>query len=263
MDGAPVIRLETPTTAASQRLRDALHRDGIRTYEADIKPSVQHLMDLRVHGAAAVEGEWRKGRRVDRIYENPSLGPADDGARGSPCFPLTSRPTRAPAPCTRSLLSCGTPARKRHVEEVLLNGSGAAAARCYPSEESMLAALRARIVELDPDIITGWNVVDFDFRVLARRFAAIGVPFDIGRSDSPASFLDRDDTDGITRWRRSKAIVPGRQVLDAMWLVRMAGMGLEDYRLETVAQSVLGRGKRIDELPGRKQDRRGRAAVPR
>ena len=114
----------------------------------------------------------------------------------------------------------------------------------------MLGALRARIVELDPDIITGWNVVDFDFRVLARRFAARGVAFDIGRSDSAASFLDRVDTDGITRWNRSKAIVPGRQVLDGLWLVRMAGMGLEDYRLETVAQSVLGRGKRIDELPG-------------
>ncbi len=39
-------------------------------------------------------------------------------------------------------------------------------------------------------------------------------------------------------------------MLDGLWLVRMAGMGLEDYRLETVAQSVLGRGKRIDELPG-------------
>ena len=39
-------------------------------------------------------------------------------------------------------------------------------------------------------------------------------------------------------------------MLDGLWLARMAGMGLEDYRLETVAQSVLGRGKRIDELPG-------------
>ena len=47
-----------------------------------------------------------------------------------------------------------------------------------------------------------------------------------------------------------RPLCPGRQVLDGLWLARMAGMGLEDYRLETVAQSVLGRGKRIDELPG-------------
>ena len=50
MDGAPVLRLETATTSASQKLRDALHREGIRTYEADIKPSTQLLMDLRIHG---------------------------------------------------------------------------------------------------------------------------------------------------------------------------------------------------------------------
>src|SRR5208337_4737062 len=77
MDGEAVIRLETPTTSASQRLRDSLHSEGIRTYEADIKPSVQYLMGLRIHGAAAIQGGWRKGRRVDRIYENPAIGPAE------------------------------------------------------------------------------------------------------------------------------------------------------------------------------------------
>jgi DNA polymerase-2 len=257
MDGEPAIRKETATTAASQRLRDALHREGIRTYEADIKLSVQHLMDLRIHGAAAIEGEWRKGRRVDRIYENPLLGPAEMEPRLSVLSLDIETDARAGTVYAIGLVFMD-PRSGTNVEEVLLNGSGPApapnprntAARCYPSEESMLAAFRERVVELDPDIITGWNVIDFDFRVLARRFAARGVPFDIGRSESPASFLDREDTDGITRWRRSKVIVPGRQVLDAMWLVRVAGMGLEDYRLETVAQSVLGRGKRIDELPG-------------
>jgi DNA polymerase-2 len=257
MDGAAVIRLETPTTSASQRLRDSLHSEGIRTYEADIKPSVQHLMDLRIHGAAAFEGEWRKGRRVDRIYENPGLGPAEMDPRLSVLSLDIETDARAGAVYAIGLVFLD-PRTGATAEEVLFNGQGTAAApnprstamQCYPTEEAMLAALRARIVELDPDIITGWNVIDFDFRVLARRFAARGVPFDIGRSDSAASFLDREDSDGITRWRRSKAIVPGRQVLDAMWLVRIAGMGLEDYRLETAAQSVLGRGKRIDELPG-------------
>ena len=249
MDGAPVVRLETPNTAASQKLRDGLHREGTRTYEADITPSVQHLMDLRVHGAASIEGEWRKGRRVDRIYENPVLAPADGEPRLSVLSLDIETDARAGTVYAVALV-LREPDSEKNVEEVLLNGSGPAAAHCYPSEESMLAALRARIVELDPDIITGWNVIDFDIRVLARRFAACGVPFDIGRSESPASFLDREDTNGVTRWRRSKAIISGRQVLDAMWLVRVAGMGLEDYRLETVAQSVLGRGKRIDELPG-------------
>ncbi len=134
--------------------------------------------------------------------------------------------------------------------EVLLNGGGAASARCFPSEKDLLLELRRRILELDPDILTGWNIVDFDFRALHRRFGDLGVPFDIGRSDSPATFLDREGGESGVRWRRSRAIADGRQVMDALWLVRLSGMGLEDYRLETVARALLGRGKLIDRRPG-------------
>jgi DNA polymerase-2 len=259
MDGGEIVRLEFPVTAAGQKVRDALHHVGIRTYEADMKLSSQVLMDLRIHGAAEIEGEWKKGRRVGRIYENPRLTPAELDPKLSVLSLDIETDARAGTVYAVALV-LSDPSAGAQTGEVLLNGSGPAfaaghmsritAARCFPTEEAMLTALRARIVELDPDIITGWNVVDFDFRVLSRRFAALGVPFDIGRSDSAASFLDRVDTDGITRWNRAKVIVPGRQVLDGLWLARMAGMGLEDYRLETVSQSVLGRGKRIDELPG-------------
>ena len=253
MDGAPVLGVEAPTVAASQRLRDALHREGIRTYEADIKPSVQLLMDLRIHGAVSISGEWRRGRRVSRIYENPGLGPAELDPQLSVLSLDIETDARAGTVYAVGLVLLD-PRTGTTAAEVLLNGGGRnltlPGVRVLPTEEALLAALRERIIEMDPDILTGWNVIDFDFRVLSRRFAARGVPFDIGRSDAPASFLDREDSDGVTRWRRSKAIVSGRQVLDAMWLVRIAGMGLEDYRLETAAQSVLGRGKRIDELPG-------------
>ena len=254
MDGARVLRVEAPTVSASQRLRDALHREGIRTYEADIKPSVQLLMDLRIHGAVSIDGEWRKGRRVSRIYENPRLGPAEIDPRLSVLSLDIETDARAGTVYAVGLVLLD-PRVGTTTAEVLLNsdaprGELPGGVRVVPTEEALLAALRQRVIEMDPDILTGWNVIDFDFRVLSRRFAARGVPFDIGRSDTPASFLDREDSDGVTRWRRSKAIVPGRQVLDALWLVRIAGMGLEDYRLETVAQSVLGRGKRIDELPG-------------
>jgi DNA polymerase-2 len=253
MDGASVLGVEAPTVAAAQRLRDALHREGIRTYEADIKPSVQLLMDLRIHGAVTIQGEWHRGRRVGRIYENPLIGPAELDPKLSVLSLDIETDAHAGAVYAVGLVLLD-PRAGTTTAEILLNGGGRhpplPGVRVLPSEEALLAALRERIIEMDPDILTGWNVVDFDFRVLSRRFAARGVPFDIGRSDAPASFLDREDSDGVTRWRRSKAIVSGRQVLDAMWLVRTAGMGLEDYRLETAARSVLGRGKRIDELPG-------------
>jgi DNA polymerase II len=248
MDGAAVVKLQARTSRAAQDLRDALHRRGVRTYEADVRLASQYLMDQGIHGTLSLEGEWRTGRRVGRIYENPRVAPAAGEPRLSVLSLDIETDARAERVYAVGLHLADTDGRVS--DEVLLNGTGAASARCLPSEKALLAALRERLIAMDPDIVTGWNVIDFDFRVLARRFAACGVPFDIGRSDAPARFLDREDPDTLVRWNRSKAIVPGRQVLDGMWLVRMAGMGLEDYRLETAAQAVLGRGKRIDELPG-------------
>jgi DNA polymerase-2 len=45
-------------------------------------------------------------------------------------------------------------------------------------------------------------------------------------------------------------IVPGRQVVDAARVVRAAPERFSDYTLETVASSVLGRGKTLEQLEG-------------
>jgi DNA polymerase-2 len=249
MDGAPTAVIPSASAAEMRRMKDALHREGIRTYEADVKPSSRYLMDVRVRGAVEIDGPWKEGRRVNRIYENPSLAPA----------------FYRPALSTLSL-DIETDARARSIYAVALSFRGpdsssdevlicamdaAVPARAFPAEKEMLIELRRRILELDPDILTGWNVIDFDFRVLAERFAALGIRFDIGRSDSPARFLDREGVgEGGMRWKRSRVIIDGRQVLDGMWLARMAGLALEDYRLETVAQALLGKGKLIEKKPG-------------
>ena len=111
----------------------------------------------------------------------------------------------------------------------------------------MLNAFRDRIKELDPDIITGWNVIDFDFRMLSERFKHYSLPLDWGRSDDPASFLPQ------SQGRNSRMIIPGRQVWDGVRIVRASPERYEDYRLETVAAAVLGRGKAIDLDEGEKK----------
>jgi DNA polymerase-2 len=250
MDGAPTLRIEVATPIRLRDLRESLHRSGVRTYEADVKPSTQLLVDAGIHAAVSIDGPWRPGRRVRRVYEDPAIGPAGPGFE--PRLSVLSLDIETDR-TGRAVWAVGLAFTGHDGEqsaEVLLNGGGAASARCFPSEKDLLLELRRRILELDPDILTGWNIVDFDFRALHRRFGDLGVPFDIGRSDSPATFLDRERGEGGVRWRRSRAIADGRQVLDALWLVRLSGMGLEDYRLETVARALLGRGKLLDRRPG-------------
>jgi DNA polymerase-2 len=113
-------------------------------------------------------------------------------------------------------------------------------AHAHRDEAGLLRALVTRFVALDPDVLLGWNVVDFDLRVLAARCAALGVASELGRAAGPIGF---QDDRGFTR--QSRATIPGRMVLDGIALVRDA-LKLPDYRLETVAQAVLGRGKLLD-----------------
>jgi DNA polymerase-2 len=248
MDGAPTLRVESPTVPASRDVRDALHRAGIRTYEADVRLCNQLLMERGIHGAVHIRGDSRPGRRVGRVYEDPELSSAP--ALPEPRLSVLSLDieTNRNAATILAVALAFRSTGGTVTTEVLFNGPAAQGARSFGGERELLEEVRARIVALDPDVITGWNVVDFDFRTLHRRAADLGVRFDIGRSDAPAAFLDRTGGDGGPRYRRSRVVVEGRQVVDALWLVRLANLGLEDHRLETVAQALLGRGKVLERV---------------
>ena len=131
MDGAPVKRVETTTTSARQRLCDSLHRAGLRTYEADMKLSAQLLMDRRIHGSVGITGDWRPGRRVMRVYENPSLEPADAVPKLSILSLDIETDPKAATVLAVALYfhdqSTGTTSG-----EVLFKGAGAASARVLP-----------------------------------------------------------------------------------------------------------------------------------
>ena len=116
--------------------------------------------------------------------------------------------------------------------------TGAPNVRSFGDEASLLSALAERVRALDPDVVTGWNVVDFDLRVLSRRFAARRLSFDIGRSDGQTTLKERGS-------RGLLADIPGRSTIDAMRLLRASGQRYEDQTLETVAQNVLGEGKTV------------------
>ena len=107
----------------------------------------------------------------------------------------------------------------------------------------------------DPDVITGWNVVDFDLAVLLAACRRAGLRFAIGRTDDEFD-LQRDQS--FTR--ESRAVLSGRLVLDGLSLMRGAFIRLDDYKLETAAQTLLGKGKLIAGDAPRRGDR---SRVPR
>ncbi len=234
--GRALLRVETQTPGAIARLRERLGSDA--ALEADLRFPYRVLIDLGIRTGLAVDGEPGEppaGAAPGLVYfRNPELAPAAvTPALRVVSFDLETTPD-ASAIFAAALVGDG-------VDEVhLVSHATLPGVACHRDEAGLVRALVARLRALDPDVLLGWNVVDFDLRVLAARCEALGVPCAIGRVAGPIAF---QEDRGFTR--QTRAIVAGRMVLDGAGLVRDA-LRLEDYRLETVAQALLGRGKLLD-----------------
>lgn len=240
MSGVPVLSISAPTVPSLKAATEEFKNLHIETFEADIPLHRQFLIERKIDGPVRIEGESRPGKEVDLLFINPELFPGEivlNPAVLSLDIETDPQATRITA---ISFAAYG-PLAKNVTEEVHIIGSSTAAENhrtfVHSSEKMMLRKAAQRIHEIDSDILTGWNVIDFDMRVLARRFRELNLPFSIGRSSEKAVFLEGRS------WGDSRAIVPGRQVLDAMHLVRGSRYSFDSYSLGTVAAEILGRGK--------------------
>ena len=246
MDGESVVRVGLRQPRQLRRLAEGLHEHKLRTYEADVSFPRQWLVARGVRGPLRIGGSWRPGHGVDRVYVDPEVGPGD----WEPDLRLLALDIET-TPDAGRLLACSLVAwggGGEGVEEIHLAGEPAAGdpaeVRCHATEAELLTGLLARVRELDPDVLTGWNLVDFDLTVLQRLCRTHGVPFNLGRSTDESWYQEGDV------WGGSRVVVYGRQVLDAMHLVRATLQRFEDNRLHTVAVALLGRGKTFEAAEG-------------
>ncbi len=233
LEGAPVVRVETKSPADVVALRQRL--GAARTRESDVRFPYRFLIDRGIRAGVAIEGEAQEIRTGLLRFENPELAAAD--VRPALRFLSIDLETAPDASEIFAAALVGADAEEVH----LVAKAPVEGAHTHADEAALIAAVADRIRALDPDVLLGWNVVDFDLRVLDRRARELGVPADLGRM--PGAIRFHEDP-GFTRQMR--ASVPGRIVLDGIPLVRDA-LRLLDYRLETVARAVLGRGKKIDQ----------------
>ncbi len=239
--GNALARLDLRTGRPDDAQR-RLAAGGVAVRGFDRARASDALLALGLTGPVIIRGEPTPGRRVDLVFVDPELRPSPT-APSLAWLALDIETDRAGTVTAASLAGAGAKA----------GGAGGAsgpgevhfvgprlsdAVVSHPTEAALLAALAERLRARDPDVITGWNVIDFDLKVLAERFRAHRLPFDVGRS--PGELTVRSRPGG-----RHLAEVAGRAVLDAMRLVRASGRKLDSYSLEGVAQAVLGQGKTV------------------
>ena len=235
--GEPVVRVTVPQPAAMNQLVESLEARGVRCFEADLRFTSRYLIDHDLRGAVCIDGPHREHGEL-RIFDNPELTPA----------PITP-------PALRLLsIDIETDANAERLLSIALHGSGPdevllfaphartrlPLTRLFTSEAALLVAFGESVSVRDPDIITGWNVIDFDLTVLERVAERVGVPLRLGRDGSQPYLRKARST-----WSRSAADITGRVVLDGIQLLRGAFMQFDEYGLDFVARQVLGTGKTL------------------
>lgn len=114
------------------------------------------------------------------------------------------------------------------------------------SEREVINAFMEKIEEIDPDVIMGWNIVNFDLRCLQDFCDRLRMPFWLGRNREAISWRKARDSND-----RFYALVPGRAVLDGIELMRSATYQFENFSLEHVSRQLLDRGKLVDDVDQR------------
>jgi DNA polymerase-2 len=234
LNGEPVATVRVAVPGDVPPLRRKLEGLGVECLEADVRFAYRYLIDRGIRGAFEVEGKYDVRPRLGRVYRDPEVRPA----RWAPRLKILSVDIETSLK-GEQLYSIAL--HMRDFDRVIIVHDGAVAgAEPVPSEKAAIRRLLEYLDALDPDVITGWNVVDFDLAFLARVARRHGVRFRIGRSDD-----DFDLRKDASFTRESRAVIFGRQVLDGLSLMRGAFIRLDDYKLETAAQTFLGKGKLI------------------
>jgi DNA polymerase II len=235
--GEPVVRVEVRLPRDVPPLREKLTAAGIPCFEADVPFASRFLIDRGIRGALGIRGTPHAGDGINAVFENPQVLPAD----WSPELSILSFDIETD-PQAKRLLSVAL-AICETSEVLLFNPRGyscPAGATPFSTEKALMQAFVQRVRELDPDILTGWNVIDFDLTVLLRIAEQLGVPLTIGRGSEPL----RLRSSSYAR-APNQALVPGRIVLDGIELLRGAFVRLDSYSLDAAAREILGRGKTL------------------
>jgi DNA polymerase II len=234
LQGAPVARVSAATPRQLADAGESLRARGVELLEADVRVAQRYLIDRGIRSALAIRGEPQLHAPGLWRFRDPELAPAQFRPSLSVLAIDLETTPRADAIYSISLVGAG--ADEVHVVSL----DAVPSSQSWPDEASLLRAVLARIRAIDPDVITGWNVIDFDLRVLEQRARAHRIRLELGRVPGPVR-IEREAQPRIF----ARADIPGRQVLDAMRLVRDAQIPLDDLRLETAARTLLGRGKTI------------------
>ncbi len=241
-DNKKVTKIIAENQAELNKLYQAIYKK-IYVYEADIKPHLRFLIDNDILGTINILGDYQSAEKINRIYNSPEIKPIDY----KPKLKIASIDIEADK--KSGDLFCIGIYSDNYKKVFMITSHNLKNTLSCKTESECLEKFKAELIKLDPDIITGWNVIDFDLVYLKQLFAKHNISFDLGRSNAQVKLRIESNF-----FRSSSADMPGRQVLDTLNLIRdpfiqeaptIKHAKFESYKLEDVSQAILNEGKLI------------------
>lgn len=238
----PIAALYFQRSSAAYKAKEKLQQASILCFEDDIRPSERFLMERFVYGCAAFSGMTQHVQGY-RSFSQAQLKPADYVPR----FKVLSLDIE----CSEhgELYSIGLAANDYQC--VLMIGEQAKDnppdwITWVADEKALLLALIDAVKAYDPDIFIGWNVVNFDFRLLIKQAQKHNISLTLGRGKQPVIWRD-------ARGEVNQGFVsmPGRLVVDGIDALKTATYHFDSFSLEFVAQTLLGKGKLSEDVDNR------------
>lgn len=260
------------TLKAFYQAREALKQKGIKCYEDDIRPDDRFLMERFITADITYAGQQAQLARYSSLSQATNLNNnCYQRFEQVKCKPIDKTKQTDITLSTVSLdIECSLSGELYSIgfysedcQQVMMIANEQEIAReqtqtinsdvdvdivWQADERQLLLSLLAWFTEHDPDIIIGWNVINFDFNLLQKRYDLYGIKFAIGR-------------DGRTPyWRTNKASeqqfieISGRVILDGIDLLKTATYNFPSFSLDNVANTLLGIGKKVDDVDNRLQE---------
>ena len=245
-DGKPVSGVYTPSIHHHYRVLDSFRDLGLDAFESDIRLHERYLMERFICAGISFSGEPIQKDGYKEIH-NPRLKPCEYQPQ------LKTLSLDIECDMTNELFSVGLAGCG--CAEVLMIGAEIAteadsqinqaeqktSIRWFENERALLSGLVSRINQLDPDVLIGWNLINFDLRILLARAAYHKISFSIGRGNQTPGWRDIKGEQ-----EKGFIFIPGRVAIDGIDALKTATYRFPSFSLENVAQTLLGRGKKVE-----------------
>lgn len=232
----PVLGLYCQQHGQLMRLETALNRNGVDVFEADVRPPERFLMERFITAPVRFSGT----PDADGVLLNAQLKPDPDYRPTLRLVSLDIETTETGELYSIALEGCG----ERQVYMLgAPNGDDSIVdfdLEYCDSRTVILKKLNDWFARHDPDAIIGWNVVQFDLRILHEHARRLGVPLKIGRGGEEMQWREHGSRNHYF------ASAAGRLIIDGIESLRSATWSFPSFSLENVAQTLLGEGKSID-----------------